>query len=336
MTVELEAVKHGYAYVEMNERGHFFSEGNYDILGPPLTDGYDEITWIATQPWSNGKVGLDRLLVDGRVAAGGGRARRSAGPGDDQSRRASAPASAASGPTTNRATGTAAAPCRCCSSPGCTASRTRCGRCSRQNTSQADLIRASKTFDLAQQQPAGGLDKAFWHLPEKDIIKAVGRPARDLRRHHARHGHRRRDDRAHAQRSGLVPRRPVARQHEDQHAGALVHDLVRRVDRPNLADVQPRAADGGPGDRQAAVRRDRARRCTAPTPAPPRTRWSASASMGDARYDYDGADVRLVRPLPEGREQRLLDTLPKVRYYTMGLNKWQSAGHAGRRPAPSR
>src|SRR6202171_6395076 len=33
MTARLEAVKRGYAYVDMNERGHFFSEGNYDILG---------------------------------------------------------------------------------------------------------------------------------------------------------------------------------------------------------------------------------------------------------------------------------------------------------------
>ena len=57
MTTALDAVKRGYAYVEMNERGHFFSEGNYDILGPPLTDGDDALTWIAKQPWSNGKVG---------------------------------------------------------------------------------------------------------------------------------------------------------------------------------------------------------------------------------------------------------------------------------------
>src|SRR6266536_3859090 len=57
LTSELEAVKRGYAFVEMNERGHFFSEGNYDILGPPLTDGDDELAWIARQPWSNGKVG---------------------------------------------------------------------------------------------------------------------------------------------------------------------------------------------------------------------------------------------------------------------------------------
>src|SRR5262249_13218072 len=57
LTAELEAVKRGYAYVEMNERGHFFSEGNYDILGAPLSDGDDAIKWMSSQPWSNGKVG---------------------------------------------------------------------------------------------------------------------------------------------------------------------------------------------------------------------------------------------------------------------------------------
>jgi predicted acyl esterase len=58
MTAQLDAVKRGYAYVGANERGHFFSEGNYDILGPPTTDGTDEIQWISSQNWSNGKVGL--------------------------------------------------------------------------------------------------------------------------------------------------------------------------------------------------------------------------------------------------------------------------------------
>src|SRR3982750_3607846 len=58
MGAQIDAVKRGYAYIEMNERGHFFSEGNYDILGPPLTDGYDAIKWMSSQPWANGKVGL--------------------------------------------------------------------------------------------------------------------------------------------------------------------------------------------------------------------------------------------------------------------------------------
>ena len=57
MTAALTAVKRGYAYIDMQERGHFFAEGNYDILGPPLTDGEDELTWITSRAWSNGKVG---------------------------------------------------------------------------------------------------------------------------------------------------------------------------------------------------------------------------------------------------------------------------------------
>ncbi len=57
MTTVLDAVKRGYAYIIMNERGRFFSEGNYDILGPPTTDGDDALTWMSSQPWSNKKVG---------------------------------------------------------------------------------------------------------------------------------------------------------------------------------------------------------------------------------------------------------------------------------------
>jgi uncharacterized protein len=57
MKAALTAVKRGYAYVVQNERGHFFSEGNYDILGAPRTDGYDALEWLSSQSWANGKVG---------------------------------------------------------------------------------------------------------------------------------------------------------------------------------------------------------------------------------------------------------------------------------------
>ncbi|MBB3911357.1 CocE/NonD family hydrolase [Sphingomonas desiccabilis] len=53
----VEAVKRGYAFLVQNERGRYFSEGSYEILGKPQTDGYDALSWIAKQPWSNGKVG---------------------------------------------------------------------------------------------------------------------------------------------------------------------------------------------------------------------------------------------------------------------------------------
>ncbi|WP_020571731.1 CocE/NonD family hydrolase [Neolewinella persica] len=54
----LDWVKAGYAYVEQNERGRYYSEGEWDILGTPTTDGYDAFTWLAGQDWSNGNIGL--------------------------------------------------------------------------------------------------------------------------------------------------------------------------------------------------------------------------------------------------------------------------------------
>jgi len=53
----IESVRHGYAFVVQNERGRYFSQGKYQILGHPQTDGYDALSWLAAQPWSNGKVG---------------------------------------------------------------------------------------------------------------------------------------------------------------------------------------------------------------------------------------------------------------------------------------
>lgn len=53
----LESVKRGYTFIVQNERGRYFSQGKWEILGHPRTDGYDTLTWIAQQPWSNGKVG---------------------------------------------------------------------------------------------------------------------------------------------------------------------------------------------------------------------------------------------------------------------------------------
>lgn len=53
----IEAVRNGYAFIVQNERGRYFSQGKYEILGYPQTDGYDTLSWIAKQAWSNGKVG---------------------------------------------------------------------------------------------------------------------------------------------------------------------------------------------------------------------------------------------------------------------------------------
>jgi len=53
----VDTVSRGYALVMQNERGRYFSEGEFEILGFPRTDGYDALEWISAQTWSNKKVG---------------------------------------------------------------------------------------------------------------------------------------------------------------------------------------------------------------------------------------------------------------------------------------
>ncbi|KIW95575.1 uncharacterized protein Z519_04160 [Cladophialophora bantiana CBS 173.52] len=51
--------KRGYAVLNGDSRGSWGSEGTLEILSPQIAyDGYDVIEWIASQPWSNGRVGL--------------------------------------------------------------------------------------------------------------------------------------------------------------------------------------------------------------------------------------------------------------------------------------
>jgi putative CocE/NonD family hydrolase len=61
MSVNLDAslVAAGYAVVGVNARGTACSEGQFEFLARSYgEDGRDAIEWIATQPWSNGAVGM--------------------------------------------------------------------------------------------------------------------------------------------------------------------------------------------------------------------------------------------------------------------------------------
>jgi predicted acyl esterase len=52
-------VNKGYAILNPDARGAYFSEGNITFFGRQLAeDGYDFIEWAGVQPWSNGKVGM--------------------------------------------------------------------------------------------------------------------------------------------------------------------------------------------------------------------------------------------------------------------------------------
>ena len=66
------------------------------------------------------------------------------------------------------------------------------------------------------------------------------------------------------------------------------------------------------------------------TPAEPSTiqrtlQIVGERNVGDARLDYESLTYGWFDRFLKGRQNGLLDTLPRVRYYTMGMNKWQSS-----------
>jgi putative CocE/NonD family hydrolase len=322
LSAELDAVKRGYAYVEMNERGHFFSEGNYDILGPPLTDGYDEIQWMATQPWSNGKVGLigcsSTAEWQSAVAA-------TAPPGLATIIPQGFGAGVGKvGPYYEQGNWYRGGAVQMLFIDWLYGEQNQVRPMFSPNASQEDLIRASKSFDLAQQLPPVDWSKAFWHLPVMDLIKAVDGP----------HGIFADSMPGIATGGAMIKRAP---NDPAWYRGGLWHENMKinvpglyfmswydvSVG-PNLAEYNTvrKTADPGIRDQQYAV--------IAPTLHCSYKRATEQTivgerDMGDARYDYDALTWAWFDHFLKGEANGLLDTMPKVRYYTMGLNKWQTS-----------
>jgi uncharacterized protein len=177
MSRVLEAVKRSYAFVEMNERGRYFSEGEYDILGVPLTDSDDALDWLSSQPWSSGKVGLIgcsstaewQLAVAARgnkalatfipesFGAGVGRV----GPFYEQGNWFRGGAVQMLFGTWLYDSGLLVKDGRPTFPPG---------------MSQEALVTAAESYDLDAHPPAQDWSKALWHLPESEIYSAVGAP----------------------------------------------------------------------------------------------------------------------------------------------------------------
>jgi putative CocE/NonD family hydrolase len=320
MTAELEAVKRGYAFVEINERGHFFSEGNYDILGPPLSDGHDEIEWIASRPWSNGKVGLigcsSTAEWQSAVAATAPRGLATIIPqgfGAGVGR---------VGPYYEQGNWYRGGAVQMLFIDWLYGEQNQVRPMFPPNTSQQDLIRESRSFDLAQQLPPVDWIEAFKHLPEKDIVRAVDGPVgifADTMPGIATGG-------------AMIERTP---NDSAWYRGGLWHDDMKiNVPAlyfmswydvsvgPNLAEFNHvrQTADPAIGAQQYAI--------IAPTLHCSYTRATENTivgerSVGDARYDYSALTWAWFDHFLKGDNNGLLDTLPHVRYYTMGLNQWQ-------------
>ena len=309
-----EAVKRGYAYVVQNERGRYYSEGEWDILGTPLTDGFDAFTWMKEQTWSNGKIGTygcsstaewqmavaalehpsHAAMVPQSFGAGVGRV------GDFYEQGNWYRGGAEQLLFFSWLYGVEHDKFK----PRIPAGAT-----------QEDLIRISRFYDLAPENPPVDMSEALQHLPIQDFIQNI-------------HGKREVFDK-------MVRRTP---NHEDWYKGGLYHDdmeisipsfwFASWYDvsiSPNLAlfnHVRNNAKDQETRDNQYLV--------IAPTLHCRYTRAQENTivgerSVGDARLNYDEQIYAWFDLWLKGEQNDFKEKTPRVQYYTMGINKWQAA-----------
>jgi hypothetical protein len=323
MSAELQAVKRGYAYIEMNERGRYFSEGDYDILGTPLTDSDDAFDWMGALPWSADKVGLIgcsstaewQLAVASRgnkaletfipesFGAGVGRV----GPYYEQGNWFRGGAVQMLFTTWVYDSGLQTNDGRPNFPPG---------------MSQQALVTAAKSYDLSAHPPTVDWSKALQHLPEKDILAAVGSPRGIFA------------DTTPSGKPGMITRTP---NDPSWYQGGLWNDSMR-IDIPGLWLMTWYDVSVGPN--LAAY--NYVRKTASPAVAGQQYAIIAPVAhcgykraaehtivgerdMGDARLDYDALTYGWFDYFLKGEDSGLLAKTPKVRYYTMGSNKWQSS-----------
>jgi putative CocE/NonD family hydrolase len=323
LSTALDAVKHGYAYVEMNERGRFFSEGDYDILGTPLTDADDELDWLGALPWSADKVGLIGCSSTAEwqlsVASRGNKALTTFIPqsfGDGVGRVAPYYEQGnwfRGGAVQMRFSrwlydyGFATTDGHPNFPPG---------------MSQQQLEVAARSYDLSAKPPSPDWDKAYRHLPEKDVLAAIGSPRSIY------------DSPTPSGKPAMVERTP---NDPSWYQGGLWNDSMRinipglwimtwndNSVAPNLAAynyVRKTASPEVAAEQYAII---------APVPHCGYKRASehtivGERDMGDARLDYDAITFGWFDHFLKGDDHGALAKTPKVRYYTMGSNKWQSS-----------
>jgi len=310
----LEAVKRGYAYVVQNERGRYFSEGEWDILGVPLTDGYDAFTWMKNQSWSNGKIGTlgCSSTAEWQMAVAAL---------DHPSHAAMVP-------------------------QGYGAGVGRIGSINEQGNwyrggaeqmlffswlygvehdtfkpriptgaTQEDLIRISRFYDLAPENPPVDMAEALQHLPIQDILKNI-------------HGKNEIFDK-------MIRRKPNdpawfegGIYHDNMDIGVPSFWFASWYDvsiTPNLAlfnHVRNNAKDKTIRDNQYLV--------IAPTLHCRYTRATQNTivgerSVGDARLNYEEQIYSWFDWWLKGEQTDFKKNTPRVQYYTMGSNIWQAS-----------
>jgi putative CocE/NonD family hydrolase len=321
----LESVKRGYTFIVQNERGRYFSQGKWEILGRPQTDGYDTLTWIAEQSWSNGKVGTlgCSSSAEWQLALAGM---------NHPAHAAMVPMSAGAGigkvgrfqEQGNWYTG------------GVPRNLFFVWLYGVDNPLRSELpaalrreklrARIEAYNDLDPKKPKVEWAKQIKHLPVDQMLTSLGEPPATFEQFIER-----------------TPADPAWRKGGLYHEGmgwgvpALWFNSWYDVSiGPNLElfNVARKAnTDKEASANQYAV--------IAPVPHCQYARLGPNTvvgerDLGDTSFDVDGADLWLVRSLAEGRHQGLPCFDAAVQYFLMGANRWQKSPHNGRPRTPSR
>jgi hypothetical protein len=307
-------VKKGYAYVVQNERGRYFSEGEWDILGVPLTDGYDAFEWMKNQSWSNGKIGTlgCSSTAEWQMAVSAL---------DHPSHAAMVP-------------------------QGFGAGVGRVGAINEQGNwyrggveqmlffswlygvehdkfkpripngaTQEDLIRIARFYDLAPENPKVDMAKALNHLPIQDILKNINGK--------------------HEIFDKMIRRKP---NDPDWFKGGIYHD-DKDIATPSFwfaswydVSITPNISlfNHARNNSKDAFIRDNQYLVIAPTLHCAFTRATENTivgerSVGDARLNYDEQITKWFDLWLKGASNDFKETTPRIQYYTMGSNQWQSA-----------
>ncbi|MBT8218989.1 MAG: CocE/NonD family hydrolase, partial [Bacteroidia bacterium] len=184
-----------------------------------------------------------------------------------------------------------------------------------KGATQEDLIRISRFYDLAPENPRVDMSEALSHLPLTELLSNVN-------------GKREIFD-------NMITRKPNdpawfegGLYHDDQDFGVPSFWFVSWYDvstSPNLAlfnHVRNNIDDPEVADNQYLV--------IAPTLHCRYTRATENTvvgerSVGDARLDYDEQIYDWFDMWLKGEQNDFKENTPRVQYYTMGMNKWQSA-----------
>ena len=309
-----EYIKKGYAYVIQNERGRYYSEGEWDILGTPLTDGYDAFEWMKNQTWSNGKIGTlgCSSTAEWQMAVSAL---------DHPSHAAMVPQGFGAG-------------------VGRVGSINEQGNWYRggaeqmlffswlygvehdifkpripKGATQEDLIRISRFYDLAPENPSVDMAEALNHLPIQDILKNINGK--------------------HEIFDKMIRRKP---NDPDWFKGGIYHD-DKDIGTPSFwfaswydVSITPNLAlfNHARNNSKDPFIRDNQYLVIAPTLHCSYTRATENTivgerSVGDARLNYDEQITKWFDLWLKGEDNDFKETTPRVQYYTMGSNEWQAA-----------